>query len=97
MDQGPENVSATYRHKCLPFRSAHFPAVRRKGAWPKVGPPHEAENVGLVQGGVAEGGDHLCMHLRIFRPVHVAVHVVDGVVAVVAGQPVDDGPHKVTG
>ena len=61
----------------------------RECTGPKVGAPKEAENVGLIQRGVAVRRDHFGVHLRVLGPMHVAVHVVDCVVPVVAGEPVN--------
>ena len=80
------------------FLSALFAqAMRRKFARPKVGAPQEFENVRLIQLGVAMWYNQLLMHLRIFGPVHVAVHVMNGMVAIVACDPVDHWTCEVPG
>jgi len=66
-----------------------------KFARPKVGAPQEFENVRLVQFGVAMWCNQLLVHLRIFGPVHVAVHVMNGMVAIVACDPVDHWTREV--
>ena len=65
-----------------------FLPVRRERARPKVGSPKESQDVGLVQRRVVVRSDHFGMHLRVLGPVHVAVHVVDCVVPIVAGEPI---------
>lgn len=68
-----------------------------KCARPKVGAPQEAQNVGLIQLGVAMWCNQLGMHLWILGPVHVAVHVMDGMIAIVAGKVVDHRSNEVSG
>ena len=70
-------------------------AMLWKFARPKVGAPQEFENVRLVQFGVAMWCNQLLVHLRIFGPVHVAVHVMNGMVAIVACDPVDHWTREV--
>ena len=69
--------------------------VCREGTRPKVGPPEEAENVRFIQRGVVVRRDHFGVHLRVLRPMHVAVHVVNCVVPIVAGEPIDHRAREV--